>query len=93
MDRDISKIRKILNSAYHEEQAVEVSRKSANFSFFVVKGLKPMKSDYYVVKFWQKSKHLFLGTERVSLLCKFEENLWTKVALVTNGLKKILTDS
>ena len=36
MDRDISKI---LNSAYHEEQAVEVSRKSANFSFYVVKGL------------------------------------------------------
>ena len=28
--------------------------------------LKPMKSDYYVVKFWQKSEHFyFLGTERV----------------------------
>ena len=31
---DISKIRrKVLNSAYHKEQAVEVLRKSANFSF------------------------------------------------------------
>ena len=40
MDRDISKIWIVLNSAYHEEQAVEVSRKSVNFSFFVVKGLK-----------------------------------------------------
>ena len=37
-DRDISKIRKVLNSVYHEEQAVEVSRKPANFSFFYVKG-------------------------------------------------------
>ena len=35
MDRDILKI---LNSAYHEEQAEEVSRKSANFSFAGVKG-------------------------------------------------------
>ena len=37
-DRDISKIRKVLNSAYHEEQAVEGSRKSANFSFSSLKG-------------------------------------------------------
>ena len=28
--------------------------------------LKPMKNDYYVVKFWQKSEHFyFFGTERV----------------------------
>ena len=37
-DRDNSKIRKVLTSAYHQEQAVEVSRKSANFSFARVKG-------------------------------------------------------
>ena len=38
-DRDISKIRKVLNSAYryHEEQVVEVLRKSAKFSFAGVK--------------------------------------------------------
>ena len=36
MDRDISKIWKVLNSEYKEEQAVELSQKSANFSFFVV---------------------------------------------------------
>ena len=37
---DIFKIRrKVLNSAYHEEQAVEVLRKSAYFSFSGVKGL------------------------------------------------------
>ena len=40
MNRDISKIQKVLNSAYHEEQAVEVSRKLANFSFFIGIGLK-----------------------------------------------------
>ena len=29
--------------------------------------LKPMKSDYYVVKFWQKSDHFyFLGLKAVS---------------------------
>ena len=39
MDRDISKIRKVLNSVYHKEQAVEVSQKSANFSFAGVEGL------------------------------------------------------
>ena len=39
MDRDISKIRKVLNSVYHDEQDVELSRKSVNFSFFVDKGL------------------------------------------------------
>ena len=38
-DRDISKIWKVLNSAYHKEQAVEVLQKSVNFSFFVIKGL------------------------------------------------------
>ena len=28
--------------------------------------LKPMKSDYYVVKFWQKSEHFyFFGSESV----------------------------
>ena len=37
-DRDISKIRKVLNSAYHEKQAVEVSRKSLTFSFSSLKG-------------------------------------------------------
>ena len=39
MDKDILKIRKVLNSAYHVEQAEEVSRKLANFSFAGVKGL------------------------------------------------------
>ena len=38
-DGDISKIRKVLNLAYHKEQAVEVSQKSVNFSFAGVKGL------------------------------------------------------
>ena len=38
-DRDISKIRKVLSSAYKEEEAIEFSQKSANFLFFVVKGL------------------------------------------------------
>ena len=31
---------KVLNSVYQDKQAVELSRKSANFSFFVVKGLR-----------------------------------------------------
>ena len=38
-DRDILKIRKVLSSAYHDEQAEEVSRKSAKFSFAGVKGI------------------------------------------------------
>ena len=38
-DRDILKIRKVLNSAYHEEQKKEVSQKSANFSCAGVKGI------------------------------------------------------
>ena len=38
-DRDISKNQKVLNSAYYEEQAVEVLQKSANFLFAGVKGL------------------------------------------------------
>ena len=37
-DRDILKIRKVY-SVYHEEQAEEVLRKSANFLFAGVKGL------------------------------------------------------
>ena len=44
-DGDISNIRKNLNSAYHEEQAVEVSRKSANFCLPASKGFqKPLIS-------------------------------------------------
>ena len=31
--------------------------------------LKPMKSDYYVIIFWQKSEHFyFFGLERVNTL-------------------------
>ena len=56
-DRDISKIRKVLNSAYHEEQAVEVSRKSANFSFANVKGIKEEEetgmSVHVIVEDWK----------------------------------------
>ena len=51
-DRDISKIRKVLNSAYHEEQAVEVSRKSANFSFAGVKGLQAFFRIYSGAIYW-----------------------------------------
>ena len=40
MDRGISKIWKVLNSVYHKEQAVEVSRKSANCLFAGIKELK-----------------------------------------------------
>ena len=36
---DILKIQKVLNSEHHKEQAKEVLRKSANFSFAGVKGL------------------------------------------------------
>ena len=37
--------------------------------------LKPLKSDYYVVKFWQKSEHFyFFGTERVKFdLTRYDE--------------------
>ena len=38
-DRDISKSRKVLSSAYHEEQAIKVLRKSANFLLAGVKGI------------------------------------------------------
>ena len=38
-DRDISKMRKVLNPAKYKEKAIEVSRKSVIFSFFVVKEL------------------------------------------------------
>ena len=51
-----------------------------------------MKSDYYVVKFWQKSEHFyFFGPERVKasgFLQQKTDVVMTKGATIEEGLKQ-----